>query len=64
MNPNVILNMILNNSQFKTNPVISNAINMYQKGDNAGLKALCENVCKERGIDINQYANSIMQQFK
>ena len=64
MNPNVILNMIMNNPQIKTNPVLSNAVSMYQKGDTAGLKALCENVCKERGIDINQYANSIMQQFK
>lgn len=64
MNPNIILSMMMNNSQIQSNPMIRNAYGMYQRGDNQGLKTLCENVCKERGIDLNQFANNIMQQFK
>lgn len=65
MNPNAILSMLMNSSpQIRSNPVLSNAIDMYQRGDNQGLRKLCENVCNERGIDLNQFANNIVNQFK
>lgn len=46
------------------NPIMSNAMQMYRNGDTQGLKTLCENVCKERGLDLNQYANEVLSQFK
>lgn len=65
MNPNAILTMLMNNNpQVRSNPVLSNAIGMYQRGDSEGLKSLCENVCKERGVDLNQLASNLINQFK
>ena len=64
MNPNWFLNQILNAPMIQNNPIMSNAVKMYRNGDSQGLKNLCENVCKERGIDINQISNQIMGQFR
>lgn len=54
----------MNSPQMQRNPIMSNAMQMYRNGDTQGLKNLCENVCKERGLDLNQYANEVLSQFK
>lgn len=64
MNLNFLVNQIINSPQMQRNPIMSNAMQMYRNGDTQGLKTLCENVCKERGLDLNQYANEVMAQFK
>lgn len=64
MNPNVILNQLLSNAQINSNPILNNAFNMYRNNDINGLKQLCENVCRERGLDINQISSQIMSQFR
>lgn len=64
MNPNVILNQLLSNAQINSNPILNNAVNMYRNNDINGLKQLCENVCRERGLDINQISSQIISQFK
>ena len=43
-----IINMM--KQQSGNNPVIDNAINMMEKGDNAGIEKLARNLCKERNI--------------
>lgn len=64
MNPQAIVQMLLNqNPALRNNPIISNAINMASTGDNAGLNTLAENVCRERGIDLNKAINDAKQQF-
>lgn len=62
-NPQQIIGQIMNNNQLMQNPMIKNAMQMYQKGDMQGLQNMAENLAKERGITVNDVKNSIMQQF-
>ena len=52
--PNFIVNQIINNPRFQNNPVMQNAIKMYQQGNEKGLTELCENVCKSNGTSIEE----------
>ena len=49
-----IINMM--KQQSGNNPVIDNAINMMEKGDNAGIEKLARNLCKERNITLSKLA--------
>lgn len=64
MNPNMILNMIMQkNPQFQNNPVVQNALNLAQNNNVNGLQSLAQNVCKEKGIDINQAKQRVTSMF-
>lgn len=41
------------NPQLANNQVMQNAMNMYKEGNVSGLKNLAENICKTKGIDMN-----------
>ena len=41
----------LQNSKMMQNPILKNAIEMYQRGDKDGINNLADNLCKERGIN-------------
>lgn len=62
-NPQQILNQMMNNSQFSSNPMAKNAMEMFQKGDMKGLQNMAENLAKERGTTVDDVKNNIMQQF-
>lgn len=62
-NPQQLINMMINNPNIKNNPVLNNAVQMYQKGDTQGLQNLAMNVCKERGIDMDEAIKNIKSQF-
>lgn len=62
-NPQAFMKNITNNSEIMQNPIINNAIKMYQKGDTDGLNKLAENMCKENGTTMEQMKNQIMKQF-
>ena len=62
-NPQVFIQQMMNNSQFTQNPMIRNAIQMYQSGDTQGLQAMAENLCKERGTTPQQVQEMIKKQF-
>lgn len=57
----MIMNIMRQNSG--NNPVMNNALQMMEKGDNAGLEKLARNLCKERNIDPDEAANQIKSQF-
>lgn len=57
----MIMNMMRKNAG--SNPVMNNALQMMEKGDNAGLEKLARNLCKERNIDPDEAANQIKSQF-
>lgn len=57
----MIMNMM--KQQAGSNPVINNALQMMEKGDNAGLENLARNLCKERNIDPDDALNQIKGQF-
>lgn len=59
MNPNAILNLILNNPKFNSNPMMANAIKMYQQGNSGGLKTLAENISREKGINVDEIRKQI-----
>jgi hypothetical protein len=45
------------------NPMVRNAIEMYQRGDKEGINQMAQNLCKERGIDMKEMENKIKSQF-
>ncbi len=64
MNPmQVILNQMVNSSQVQNNPMAKNAMQMYQNGDINGLKSMAENLCKERGITVDEAKQKVMSMF-
>ena len=56
-----IFNMM--KQQSGNNPVIDNAINMMEKGDNAGIEKLARNLCKERNINPDDILSQVKNQF-
>ena len=75
MNPLQIMQMIKNGGnpqqtimnmmkqQAGSNPVMNNALQMMEKGDNAGLENLARNLCTEKGINADEAFNQIKGQF-
>lgn len=64
MNPmDIIKNKIMNDPQIKNNPMAQNAMQMIQSGNTQGLKSMAENMCKERGITVEQAKEEVMKLF-
>lgn len=75
MNPMQLMQMIRNGEnpqqtiinmmkeQSGNNPVMNNAINMMEKGDNAGLEKLARNLCQEKGINPDDMLSRVKNQF-
>lgn len=64
MNPMEILSNLMQNKQANSNPVLRNAIGMAQNKDSQGLEQLARNLCKEKGIDVDQAVRQIRGQFR
>lgn len=62
-NPQAFVQQAMNNSQFMQNPIAKNALEMYQKGDKNGINQLADNLCKEKGINRQDFEKQIMSQF-
>lgn len=62
-NPQQFIQQMMGNSQAMQNPLIKNAIEMYQKGDKDGVNQLAQNLCKEKGISYTDAINQIKSQF-
>ena len=58
-NPQAFTQQSMNNSQLMQNPISRNAIEMYQSGDKQGLDELANNLCKERGINRQDFEQQI-----
>ena len=63
-NPQAMIQQAMNNPQIMNNPIIKNAIDMAQRGDNKGLEELTRNAGKERGVDVDQLMNQLMKNFR
>lgn len=57
----MIMNMM--RQQAGNNPVMNNALQMMEKGDNAGLEKLARNLCQERNINPDDAFKQIKGQF-
>ena len=62
-NPQAFMQQAMNNSQLMQNPISKNAIEMYQRGDVDGINQLADNLCKERGINRQDFEKQIMSQI-
>lgn len=62
-NPQVFMQQAMNNIQFMSNPISKNALEMYQKGDRQGLNELADNLCKEKGINRQDFEKQIRSQI-
>ena len=62
-NPQAFIQQMMNNRQIMQNPIMQNAIQMYQNGDTQGLQAMAENLAKERGTTPQQVQEMIKKQF-
>ena len=58
-NPQAILQQTMQSG----NPIIKNAIEMYQRGDKEGINQLAQNLCKERGTSYDEMVNQLKNQF-
>lgn len=69
LNPVLLTQMMRNPQAFlqqamkSGNPIMQNAIQMYQKGDKQGLNELADNLCKEKGINRQDFEKQIRSQF-
>lgn len=45
------------------NPIMSNAINLYQNGKFDEIETLARDLCKQRGLDADAMAKQIKSQF-
>ena len=55
-----IQSIIESNPNIQNNPLAQNAMKMYQNGDTKGLQNMAENMCKERGITVDQAKQQVM----
>ena len=62
-NPQAFVQQAMNNSQFMQNPIAKNALEMYRNGDKDGINQLADNLCKEKGINRQDFEKQIMSQF-
>ena len=61
MSPKDIAISILKNN---SNPMLSNLIDMANKGDTKGIEEFARNICKEKNIDFNKDFTDFMNNFK
>lgn len=54
------ISMLKNNS----NPMLSNLIDMVNKGDTKGIEEFARNICKEKNIDFDKDFTDFMNNFK
>lgn len=57
----IVMNMI--RGRMGNNPVMKNALQMMEKGDNAGLEQLARNLYKENNLDIDKAIEQVKSQF-
>lgn len=62
-NPQQFLQNAMSNSQAMQNPILKNALDMYQRGDKDGINKLADNLCRERGINRQEFEQQIKSKF-
>lgn len=60
-NSQAFMQQMMNNSQIMQNPMAKNAMEMYQNGDTKGLQTMAENLCKEKGISVDDVKQNVLK---
>lgn len=61
-NPQAMLMNIMKQNA-GNNPLINNAMQMMEKGDNAGIENMVRNLCKDKGLDVNEVMKATQSMF-
>lgn len=62
-NPQQLLQQLSSNNQVIDNPIAKNALNMAQNGNMKGVEDMARNLCKEKGINADEFMEQIRKQF-
>lgn len=60
-NPEPFMRQIMQSPQFQNNPMAQNVIEMKNNNDVQGLTEMAKNVCKEKGIDLDDLLSQLRQ---
>lgn len=64
MSPNMIVQLLLQqNPALKNNMFVAQALEKLQQGDENGVREIAQNLCNEKGLDINKQLNNVKSQF-
>ena len=55
--------MLIQQAMQSANPIVKNAVELYQKGDKNGLNELMNNLCREKGVKPEDIMSQIKSQF-
>lgn len=64
INPQAMVKGLMGNNQLMSNPLMRNALQMYQNGNISGLQEMANNLAKERGTTVDQVKSDIIKQFE
>ena len=59
--PKQFIQQMMGDNQMMSNPIIKNALGMVQSGDAKGIEKLARNLCKEKGIEVDDFVSQIKQ---
>ena len=59
--PQQFIQQMMGNNQIMSNPVMKNALGMVQSGNMKGVEKLARNLCKEKGIQVDDFVSQIKQ---
>lgn len=62
-NPQALMQTAMKDDRIANNPMARNAMDMFQKGDTAGLEKMARNICSEKGINPDEALQQIKQKF-
>lgn len=62
-NPFQIAQMMMGNNPNFNNPLIKNAMDMAQRGDEKGLEQIARNLCNEKHIDLEKMMSEVKSRF-
>lgn len=63
LNPNMIIEQMMRNPNLANNQLARNAYEMYKSGNTKGLNEMMNNLCKERGVKIEDIEKQIKSMF-
>lgn len=60
----MLLGQMMNRPDVQNNPMAQNVIKMYQNHDTQGLQQMAQNMCRERGINLENYLQEFQKYFR
>lgn len=62
--PQQFIQQMMGNNQIMSNPIMKNALGMVQSENMKGVEELARNLCKEKGIQADDFVSQIKQNIR